>query len=274
MIAKDEAAAPQRLRLTKGVHIVYRGQISPSAFLLQSRQDKRVFFVIPFHGNSLIGTTDTDYKEKPGDVKAEEGDVQYLLQEAGRVFPNITFDRKKIITTFAGLRPLVADKGHPSKISRKHEIEQHASGIWFVMGGKYTTYRAIAQEAVERALPQLKSQMPFSGDYTLYGSNGANEEVKILSQRYEVSIDLVKYLQGVYGSRFWDVLDLTRANPQLKEKICSCSPAIAAQVVYSRDVEMAQTVEDIMDRRLGLSYLDCPKGDCRRTIENLLTSRR
>src|SRR5262249_28526015 len=162
------------------------------------------------------------------------------LQEAGRIFPNITFDPSKIITTFAGLRPLVTDRGHPSQISRKHVIEKHPSGLWFVMGGKYTTYRAMAEEAVEQALPDLESQMPLSGDYSLYGSGGSNEELRILSQRYEISIDLIKYLQGIYGSRFVDVLNIAQQDPALKANICSCSPAIAAQVIYSRDVEMAQ----------------------------------
>ena len=71
----------RRLRPTKGVHIVYRGEISPSAFLLQSRQDRRIFFIIPFKGNSLIGTTDTDYHQSPDKVDVEETDIQYLLQE-------------------------------------------------------------------------------------------------------------------------------------------------------------------------------------------------
>ena len=84
-------------------------------------------------------------------MQVEEADIQYLLQEAGRVFPNINFDRSKIITTFAGIRPLVADKGDPSRISRKHAIESNASGIYFVMGGKYTTYRAIAEEAIAKS---------------------------------------------------------------------------------------------------------------------------
>ena len=119
LIQKDVPLSVKRLRPTKGVHIVYQGEISSSAFLLQSRQDKRIFFVIPFKGNSLIGTTDTDYHQGPDSVKVEEADIQYLLQEASRVFPNINFDTSKIITTFAGLRPLVAEKGDPSKISRK-----------------------------------------------------------------------------------------------------------------------------------------------------------
>jgi glycerol-3-phosphate dehydrogenase len=270
LIEKDVPHSVKRLRPTKGVHIVYRGEISPSAFLLQSRKDKRIFFVIPFKGNSLIGTTDTDYYQSPDSVQVEEADIQYLLQEAGRVFPNINFDSSKIITTFAGLRPLVADKGSPSRISRRHTVECHSSGICFVMGGKYTTYRAIAEEAVGKAIPTLKSRMPYGGQYVLYGSGGSNEEFKILSQRFEVPLDLIRYLQGIYGSRFGDVLNIAQGNNQLKEKICSCSPAIAAQVIYAQQVEMAQRVEDVMDRRLGLSYLDCPTGDCRRAIEKIL----
>lgn len=270
LIQKDVPHSVKRLRPTKGVHIVYRGEISASAFLLQSRQDKRIFFVIPFKGNSLIGTTDTDYDQSPDDVQVTEADIQYLLQEAGRVFPNISFDASKVITTFAGLRPLVADKGDPSRISRKHAIESNASGIFFVMGGKYTTYRAIAEEAILKAMPQLASKMPYGRQYVLYGSGGSNEELKILSQRYEVPLDLVRYLQGIYGSRFGDVLNIARGHDKLKERICTCSPAIAAQIVYARDVEMAQTVEDVIDRRLGLAYLDCPTQNCRRSIEKIL----
>jgi len=273
LIQKDAPHSVKRLRPTKGVHIVYRGEISPSAFLLQSHQDKRIFFVIPFKGNSLIGTTDTDYDQSPDSVRVEEADIQYLLQEAGRVFPNINFDRSKIITTFAGLRPLVADKGHPSRISRKHVIECHSSGITFVMGGKYSTYRAIAEDAVVKAIPSIASRMPYGEKYVLYGSGGCNEELKILSQRFEVPLDLIRYLQGIYGSRFGDVLNITQGNSRLKEKLCSCSPAIAAQIIYARDVEMAQTTEDVMARRLGLSYLECSTGDCRRAIDGILKKR-
>jgi glycerol-3-phosphate dehydrogenase len=269
LIQKDTPHAVKRLRPTKGVHIVYRGEISPSAFLLQSRQDKRIFFVIPFKGNSLIGTTDTDDQESPDEVKVEEADIQYLLQEAGRVFPNINFDRSKIITTFAGLRPLVTDKGSPSRISRKHTIEKNSSGIYFVMGGKYTTYRAIAEDAVLKAMPPLASKMPYSGQYALYGSGGSNEELKILGQRYDVPLDLVRYLQGIYGSRFGDVLAIAQSNDKFKEKICSCSPAIVAQVIYAKQVEMAQNTDDVIERRLGLAYLDCPAQHCRHMIDGV-----
>ncbi|MDE2221772.1 MAG: glycerol-3-phosphate dehydrogenase/oxidase [Candidatus Omnitrophica bacterium] len=266
--AKDVPHAVRRLRPTKGVHLVYRGEISSHAFLLQSRRDRRIFFVIPFKGNTLIGTTDTDFNQSPDKVEVQDSDIQYLLQEAGRVFPHISFDRSQIITTFAGIRPLVADKGNPSRISRKHVIEKHASGIYYVMGGKYTTYRAIAREAVLKAMPQLAPKIPYGGQYVLYGSGG-NEELKILSQRLEVPLELAKYLQGIYGSRWVDVWEMARGNPALKQRICSCSQAIAAQVVYSRQVEMAQNTGDIIERRLGLTYLDCPTKACRRAIEEI-----
>ena len=270
LIQKDLPHSIKRLRPTKGIHIVYRAEISPSAFLLQSHQDKRIFFVIPFKGNSLIGTTDTDYDQSPDSVKVEEGEIQYLLQEAGRVFSNINFDRSKIIMTFAGVRPLVADLGQPSRVSRKHAVESNSSGIYYVLGGKYTTYRVIAEEAINKTMPQLSAKMPHRRQYTLYGSGGTNEEFKILSQRFDVPLDLIRYLQSIYGSRFDDVLNLTKVDGALKERICSCSPAITAQVVYAREIEMAQTLEDIVERRLGLAFLDCPTGQCRRAIEEIL----
>jgi glycerol-3-phosphate dehydrogenase len=119
-------------------------------------------------------------------------------------------------------------------------------------------------------MPQVASKMPYAGQFTLYGSGGSNEELKILSQRFDVPIDLIRYLQGIYGSRFGDVLNIVRENDQLKERICSCSPAIAAQVIYARDVEMAQQADDVIERRLGLAYLDCPTQDCRQAIERIL----
>lgn len=270
LMQKDVPKSIRRLRPTKGVHIVYQGQISSNAFLLQNHKDKRVFFMIPFKGNSLIGTTDTDCQQSPDKLDVEERDVQYLLQEASRIFPDINFDPAKIITTFAGLRPLVADSGAPSRLSRKHAIVRSWSGIYYVMGGKYTTYRAIAEDVLSRAMPHLISKMPYAGQYALYGSGGVNEELKILSQRFDVALELVRYLQGIYGSRFIDVLNITRQDHRMKEQICSCSPAIGAQVVYSARIEMAQSVEDIVSRRLGLSYVDCPTGHCRLKIAEIL----
>ncbi len=268
---KDISNQMPRLRMTKGAHIVYQGQLSTNAFLIQSKQDNRIFFVIPFHGNTLIGTTDTDFKGNPNTVSCDDSDISYLLTEAARVFPNIQFERSKIINTFAGVRPLVVDKGKgigPSKVSRKHVIEQTFSNVWYVLGGKYTTYRAIAEEAVYQAMPQLKGKLPFSEHYVLYGSGAVNEELKLLRHRYGVTIETIRYLISVYGSRFEDILKITQRDPALKEPICTCSPTIGAQIVYAKEVEMALTPEDIYARRLILQYNNCPTQQCYQRIKN------
>ncbi len=266
----DRPGAPRRLRLTKGVHIVYEGQISSKAFLLQSRGDGRVFFVIPFRGNTLIGTTDTDYDGDLDDIRVEPQDIQYLLREAARVFPAISFDHAKIIDSFAGLRPLVAKPGDPSRVSRRHLIEEQEPGVWFVMGGKYTTYRAMAEEAVRRALPRCAPALARLRPYTLYGSGGGEGGAEDFARRFGIPVDTVVYLQGVYGGKAPAVLEIARRDPALKEPLCACSPAIAAQVVYAREVEMARSAEDIVARRLGLSYVACHRGHCRRAIERIM----
>lgn len=283
LLHKDYAKNKPRLRPTKGVHILYRGQISRHAFLLQSSCDQRVFFVIPFKGHSLIGTTDTDDQGNPDDVKVEEDDVSYLLKEASRVFPQITFQKENIITTFAGLRPLVHESGHPSKISRKHVIEKTFSGVWYVLGGKYTTYRAIAKECVQKILPNLSHRLPLDMDYPLYGSTlrqaqGAagsplsgelEHDMKHVALRFGVETEVVGYLMGLYGSRYLDVLKLLETDASLRARLCTCTSAIRAQVVYARQIEMARSVDDVFLRRLQLQYNDCPSCQCRKNIEDI-----
>jgi len=269
IIQKDKPGALKRLRVTKGTHVIYEGQVASKAFLIQSRQDRRVFFMIPFKGHSLIGTTDTDYHGSPDDVTVDKADIDYLLKESSRVFPNLKFDHSKIIASFAGLRPLVADLGDPSRISRKHAIDVSRNGVFFVMGGKYTTYRSISEEVVKKALPQLTGKVMPLNEFRLYGS-GDGLDARALAARYAVPVGTAAYLKGFYGCRAADVLELTLSDASLKNSICACSPVIAAQVVYARDVEMALGVEDVIRRRLGLAFVPCPEGACRLWIKKLM----
>jgi glycerol-3-phosphate dehydrogenase len=271
--SKDTPKTLPRLRTTKGVHIVYQSSslnIQDSAFLLQSKKDKRIFFMIPFKGNFLIGTTDTDYEQSPDGVKVEDKDIDYLLTQAQAYFPSIKFVQEEIITTFAGLRPLVHEQGSPSKVSRKHVLERNFSGVYYVMGGKYTTYRAIALECVASILPERARQLPRSENYTLFGLPSTPVDLKSIARRFSVDADVVAHLVSMYGSRFEDVLNLTKADPSLKAKICTCSPTIRAQVLYAIETEMAARVDDIYDRRLSLSYTVCPTRQCRNVIEEIL----
>ncbi|MBF0490654.1 MAG: glycerol-3-phosphate dehydrogenase/oxidase [Candidatus Omnitrophica bacterium] len=269
LLRKDSKKSAPRLRATKGVHILYKGQLSDQAFLLQSASDRRVFFVIPFRGHSLIGTTDTDYEGNPDQVSVDDADVDYLLKEAARVFPQIAFNKDNIITSFAGLRPLVHEKGSPSKISRKQRIEKSFSGIWYVLGGKYTTYRAIAKECIIKVLPRLSRKLPSDKEHPLFGSGEVSVDIKQAALRFGVPSETVTYLIGLYGSRYWDVLKMIDDDSSLRVRLCECSVAIRAQVAYSVKVEMAQTFDDVYLRRLQLQYNDCPSRQCRHSVENV-----
>lgn len=278
LMRKEEGNVPPLVRTTKGIHVVYQGKLSDHALIIPTAKDNRVFFIIPWMGNSLVGTTDTDYTADPDAVAADQQDIDYLFRELRRVFPpggslsadgEGTFREEKIITIFAGLRPLVHRRGEPARISRNHVIREACSGVIYVMGGKYTTYRKIAQDCLRVALPAQKLIDTRAG-FPVFGSGEITESAQGLAKQYGLNIDVVRYLTGLYGVRYKDVLRLTQNNPALKEPLCACSPAIKAQVVYAIETEMAVTADDIRTRRLSLVYRPCQSGQCMREIESLV----
>jgi glycerol-3-phosphate dehydrogenase len=261
----DAPQAPPKVRMTKGVHLVYQQKLSERALLLQTRKDARFFFIIPWGNHSLIGTTDTDYAGRPDDVEVGQEDIDYLLAEARRIFPDIPFRGENIVTTFAGLRPLVLAPGAPGAVSRRHVIEENASGVIYVMGGKYTTYRAIAEECVSRVMGGRKFNLGM--EYPLYGSGTIGDDVTVLAEQCGVPTETLDHLKSRYGTRCREVLALVGQDRSLGKLICSCSPAIAAQVVYAIKTELAQTADDIIWRRMGIGYGYCPTKQCRRVID-------
>jgi glycerol-3-phosphate dehydrogenase len=267
----DRRSIKHSVRTTKGIHLVYKGQISKHAVLIQTHQDKRIFFVIPWMGNSLIGTTDTDFDGDPDQVSAEKEDIAYLIEEARRVLPGVDFSEANLVTTFAGLRPLVHKEGEPSEVSRRHEIEVSTSGVIYVMGGKYTTYRKIAQDCLKKFM-YLKTKAPL--EYTLYGSGPIASSPQEIAAAFSITEESAAHLTGKYGSRYVDVLDLTRKDNSLKQRFCDCSPAIKAEVLYAIEVEMAQNAEDIIERRLALQYIPCASGKCRTFIAETLLKKK
>ncbi len=268
IIEHEHDVVEDKVRTTKGIHIVYRGQLSKDALLIPTQNDKRIFFVIPWMGNSLIGTTDTDYKENPDAVEVKDEDIEYLFKEINRVFPSIDFNREDIIITFAGLRPLVHKSGEPRRVSRKHKIDISSSDIIYVMGGKYTTFRVIAEDClkkiISRPLQNTKKKLP------LYGGGIVEQGSEDLAKEFGLSLETVEHLIETYGTRARDVLALTKKDYTLKALICTCSPAIKAQIVYAVQQELAVVAEDIYYRRLGLIYRDCKTHNCRDEIKKML----
>jgi glycerol-3-phosphate dehydrogenase len=267
-VGKENSPPPPPLRLTKGVHIVYRGCLSPRAMLISAQRDKRVFFIIPWLGNTLIGTTDTDFSGSPDAVDAGQEDIDYLIAETKRVLPGARIIQDDIIASFAGLRPLIYDRRSPEKISRRHVIKESNSGIIYVMGGKYTTYRKIAQDVVSRLAKG--SLVNTQEAFPVYGSGEIHDDPRHWAGLYGLKPEVVQSLMDFYGTRFRAVLALLDRDPSLKELICTCSNVIRAQIVYAVQTEMALTEEDISARRLGLDYIYCPSRRCRKEIQRFL----
>ncbi len=259
-----------KIRTTKGIHIIYQDQFAPYALLIPTQKDRRVFFVIPWLGYSLIGTTDTDFSGDPDKVDVEKEDIDYLFQEMKRIFPKKELQKDKIVSTFAGLRPLVFEKGAPSKVSRQHTVEESASGVVYVVGGKYTTYRKIAEDTLKKITS--KKLVNTEKEYPLYGGGIVlEEEMRGDALKYNLTPETIQYLVDVYGSKYKDVLAVeTYGHTSLLKPLCSCSLAIEAQVVYSIKTEMACSEEDILYRRLSLGYLPCSTGRCRDAIRRVM----
>ncbi|MHA3771367.1 glycerol-3-phosphate dehydrogenase/oxidase [Verrucomicrobiota bacterium sgz303538] len=155
--AQDLSHSSVRLRLAKGIHIVVDRSRVPVPDTVVMTEGKRILFAIPWGERTILGTTDTDYQGSLDHVTADEEDIRYVLRITNDVFPNARLGMEDIISTWAGVRPLIADPhGSPSDISRSHEIRNPHPGWWDVAGGKLTTYRLIAEQSVDRIVESLR----------------------------------------------------------------------------------------------------------------------
>jgi glycerol-3-phosphate dehydrogenase len=137
------------LRLTKGVHLVIDRHRLPVPDAVVMAEGDRILFAIPWGERVILGTTDTDYQGPLSEPTCDDNDIQYVLGVANAAFPQAGLTSADLISTWAGLRPLVADRdGNPSDISRRHEVKMNEAGWWDVTGGKLTTYRLMAEETV------------------------------------------------------------------------------------------------------------------------------
>lgn len=154
------------LRLTKGVHLVIDRQRLPVAEAVIVPEGDRILFVIPWGDRVILGTTDTDYSGEPNDVRTQLVDVEYILQVMNKAFPGVCLHTDDVISTWAGVRPLIAprtaQRGAPSDISRKHVIHMSQPGWFDVAGGKLTTYRLMAEQAVDQVGRHLHLRLPRS----------------------------------------------------------------------------------------------------------------
>jgi glycerol-3-phosphate dehydrogenase len=156
-VAGLAGAGNSYLKPTKGVHILLPKLTEHHAIAFQAKRDGRIMFVLPWNDCSIVGTTDTDYSGEPDDVRADAADIEYIFAEVRALFPDAKVDYGDIITTFAGLRPLLnsANGSKPSARTREWQIIHHGPNFMSIAGGKYTTYRAEAETIVDELLRKL-----------------------------------------------------------------------------------------------------------------------
>lgn len=278
--ALGQPEASPLLRPTKGVHIVVdAGRLPiPHALVSFHPTDGRVLFVIPWGDRTYIGTTDTDWQGDPADVAADSNDVQYLIDAANHYFPAAALVREDVISTWAGLRPLIAqdDKKSASAVSREHEILVDPNGLITIAGGKLTTYRRMAAQVVQEAVGLLRvmgkapAQLREARTDTepLPGAVGwpANDDARSVAARVieagkgAVSEDTAALLASNYGMRGLDVAGRAATEQLLATRLVPGRPEILAQVDFAVEKELAGTVADVLIRRTQLFFRDPDQG--------------
>jgi glycerol-3-phosphate dehydrogenase len=270
-------------RRTKGVHLVMP-RVGDTAVVLYAHSDRRLFFVVPWNGYSLVGTTDTDFTGDLDRIVTDRDDAEYLLAEVRRAYPNAPWD--PIHFTWAGVRSLMHIEGVPeSDVTRKHLLYDHLSedgvpGLLSIIGGKLTAYRYVAEDLVDAACRLLKHRARSStADLPLPGGMLSNLERYVAvhapaqAERLGLSTVLVEHIIRVYGARYAQVLDCLQGDRELLAPISPDHADVLGQAVHAIEYEGARTLTDVMLRRLTIGMSAGRGRDGAETVAALLARR-
>ena len=230
---------------TKGSHIVAQpfAGAPDGAIYVEARSDRRPFFIIPWQGLCLIGTTDLPFTGDLDNISATESEIAYLLDETNWLFPNAKLTRESVLYTYSGVRPLpFVAANRPAGITRRHFIHNHApnfSGLFSIVGGKLTTYRSLAEEAADAIFHHLGLRNTLCRTAELPLPGAGERENERTGER----------LRRVYGALAKEVLRLAQQSELLAEIFDPATGAIAAEIVHSVRHELAQNLCDILLRR-------------------------
>ncbi|HEV3331612.1 MAG TPA: FAD-dependent oxidoreductase [Bryobacteraceae bacterium] len=241
-----DAAVEPMIAPSQGIHLVFDGTFLPgdSAIMVPHTSDGRVLFAIPWHGHTVVGTTDTPVAQAALEPIATEQEVEFILQTASLYLARKPA-RADVLSVFAGIRALVrsGESGNTSTLSRDHTIRIENSGLLTICGGKWTTYRHMAEDCVDQAatLARLPDNPCITAHLNIHGFHSSAERFGALS---------------VYGSDAPALQQLMKARAGLAEPLHPSLPYTGAEVVWAAREEMACTVEDVLARRTRALFLN------------------
>jgi len=246
--------------MSKGAHIVVPGPAIKSDAGIILKTPVSVLFIIPWGDKWIVGTTDTPYEGDRAEPFATREDVQYILDQANRVLePKLRAD--EIIGVYAGLRPLVANNksATTTKLSREHTVDRPAAGFVSIAGGKYTTYRVMGKDVVDRAVIELRklTQESVTDKLPLVGADGyfaLEQQKERIAQESGLDVKTVEHLLNRHGSLISEILEIIDEQPKLAGALDSALPYIKAEIVYAASHEGARSVDDVISRRTRLSF--------------------
>jgi glycerol-3-phosphate dehydrogenase len=248
------SSGSKKIGATKGSHIIVDPFVGApmTALYVEAKTDGRPFFIVPWLGKYLIGTTDKRFHDNLDQIKADNSEIDYLLTEINRIIPIARLSRQDVKFTYSGVRPLPWEESkQPGKITRKHILYDHTKegivNLISLIGGKLTTYRQVGEEIVDAVYRKLGSQAPVcpTKQKPLPGAILPNDpRLKKALDDYSDVIPptSIHHLFSIYGAKAVEVLALTDKSSDLAEAIAPELPDIKAQIVYAVNSELARTL--------------------------------
>ncbi|HEX6728951.1 MAG TPA: glycerol-3-phosphate dehydrogenase [Pyrinomonadaceae bacterium] len=254
-LLKRTGTVERLIGATKGSHIVVAPfQSAPSTTIYaEAHTNGRPFFIIPWNGNYLIGTTDTHFNGDLDHIRSEESEIDYLIAETNHVLPQARLTKNDVLYSYAGLRPLpFTDLSDEQKITRRHFIRGHRqlSNVVSLVGGKLTTYRSLAAECVDLIFSKLGKTSPpcKTAQTALPGGEDFNSFANEFGRSSSFSRQIDERLPRIYGTRAASVVETCRRSPELSRPLGSSS-VLAGEIVFGFEQEHAQTLTDCLLRR-------------------------
>jgi glycerol-3-phosphate dehydrogenase len=252
------------VRFSKGVHLVLPGLPCEEAFLLMTHTDKRIFFLVPWYGRTLVGTTDANYDGDPLRLRVTRAETDYLLDEMRPYLPDMNWDAAAVFGGFAGLRTLKNEPGKPpSQVSREWLYTEPRPGLITSIGGKYTSARADAGKLVDRVMhrlerpwqeeaPTVTHLLPGApdGDFGLWRKQAIADNLKAGMDR-----DMAAWSIFRFGTEVSALRALMSQTPSLSHRLVPDLPFSRAEVVHVARTEMIVHLEDLLRRRIPLAIL-------------------